>query len=149
MRRHLPTAILGVCALAAGCSSAAGGSGTGKVTGTVTYNGAPAPGARVMFCDSSAAASPAGPTAITDEGGKYAVVGVKPGDYKVVVYKLVAKKGLAVPDDMDLEQLEASGVGSHALPGKYSKPASTTLTATVKRGSNEVNLTLEGKVEGK
>jgi uncharacterized protein YfaS (alpha-2-macroglobulin family) len=126
----------------AGCGAAAGGSGNGKVKGKVTHNGTPVAGARVMFLDG---ASTTGPAAITDDGGEYALVGLKPADYKVVVYKLVAKKGAVLPEDMDLEQIEASGMGGHALPKKYSTPTSTTLVVTVKGGSNDGDLKLEGK----
>ncbi|MBN9118759.1 MAG: carboxypeptidase regulatory-like domain-containing protein [Planctomycetes bacterium] len=109
----------------------------------MTLNGAPVSGARVIFTDGKdAGASAAGPAAVTDDTGEYAVVGVPPGAYKVVVYKLVPAKGATLPDMNDLEQLEASGMGTHALPKKYSRAASTTLTAQVDSGANSADLKL-------
>ena len=142
MRQLACAGVILAAAALAGCGTAAGGSGNGKVAGKVTHNGAPVAGARVLFLDGAAAT---GPAAVTDEGGAYVLVGLKPADYKVVVYKLVAKKGVALPDDMDLEQLEASGLGAHALPKKYSTPATTTRVVGVKGGSNDGDLKLEGK----
>ena len=137
------------CGLAFGCSSSGSGGGT-KVTGTVTFNGSPVANARVIFTDGGgSAAMPSGPTAFTDESGMYALVGVNPGAYKVVVYKLIPKQGMTIPSDdeggMDLVQIEASGAGTHAMPEKYSKAATTTLTAQVGTGSNTADLKLTGK----
>ncbi len=136
------------CALAVGCSSSRGGGGGSKVTGKVTFNGNPVANARVIFTDGNATGMPSGPSAFTDESGAYALVGVKPGAYKVVVYKLIPKKGMTIPSDdeggMDLVQLEASGVGTHGLPLKYSRVVSTTLTAQVNEGANEENFKLTG-----
>ncbi len=131
--------------LVAGCSkNARAGS---KVTGKVTYNGNPVAGAKIIFTDGKEGASPTGPTAITDDKGAYAVVGVPPGSYKVVVYKLVPKKGVALPaegEGMDLEQIEASGLGTHALPKKYSSPTTTTLVAQVPDGPHKEDFDLTG-----
>lgn len=134
-----------VLVLFTGCSSPGVRPGS-KVTGTVKYKGTPVAGAKVIFTDGKDGASPNGPTATTDEDGMYAVVGVPPGSYKVVVYKLEAKKGARLPPEgegMDLEQLEASGLGTHALPKKYSSPSSTTLVAQVPAGSHEENFDLK------
>jgi hypothetical protein len=141
-------AVLVLCSAVVGCSKG-GGPGAGiKVTGKVTHNGSPVSGARVIFTegkDGDARAS--GPTAITDDTGEYAVVGVQPGAYKVVIYKLLPAKGSTMPAELlDLEQIEASGVGTHALPKKYSKPTTTTLTAQVDSGANKADFQLTGTV---
>lgn len=71
-----------------------------------------------------------------------------PGSYKVVVYKFVAKKGAVLPaegEGFDMEQMEASGIGVHALPQKYSRATTTTLVAQVDGGDNVVELKLTGK----
>jgi hypothetical protein len=143
--RHL--AVLVVSSLLVGCSSGGGGPGAGiKVTGKVTYNGNPVAGARVIFTDGKDTGPRAGgPGAVTDDSGEYAVVGVQPGAYKVVVYKLVPAKGTTLPEEMDLEQMEAAGIGAHALPSKYAKTSTTTLTAQVDSGANVVDLKLTGK----
>src|SRR5262245_47842436 len=97
MRYRILLALVVGCALSAGCSSRSGGGS--KVTGVVTHNGAPVANARVIFTDGNTTGLASGPTAMTDESGQYALVGVKPGSYKVVVYKLVPKKGAVMPSD--------------------------------------------------
>jgi hypothetical protein len=147
MRYRFLLAVVAGCALAAGCSSSGAGKGS-KVTGKVTLNGKAVADARVIFTDGAATSMAAGPTALTDDSGQYALVGVKPGSYKVVVYKLVSKKGVPVPTDeegLDLPQLEASGMGTHVLPQKYARVTSTTLVAQVDDGTNEVDLKLTGQ----
>jgi hypothetical protein len=140
-------ALLGTVPLVVGCGS--GGKRAGhKVTGKVTHNGKPVSGAKVIFTDGKDGGPTAnGPTAITDESGEYALVGVPPGSYKVVVYKFTPKPGAKMPADtegMDMEQLEASGMGVHALPAKYSRPGTTTLVAQDESGENTVDLKLTG-----
>ena len=145
MRSLLLSTFAIACWLDLGCSPVGGNRGGSRVVGKIQHNGAPLANARVVFCEGTTSVSPIGPTAITDESGKYAVVGVKPGDYKVVVYKMVLKKGAIVPDENDLEQIEASGQGSHVLPPKYSRAASTPLLATVQSGSNALDFSIESK----
>ena len=134
--------------LVTGCGSKSKRAGH-KVTGKVTYNGKPVAGAKVVFTDGKEGGAVAnGPTATTDEDGEYALIGVPPGSYKVVVYKFNPKPGAKLPPEgegLDMEQLEASGMGVHALPAKYSRPASTTLVAQVESGENEVPLKLTGQ----
>jgi hypothetical protein len=111
------------------------------VTGKVTLDGQPIAGARVIFTDGKETNMPSGPTALTDEDGEYALVGVAPGSYKVVVYKLEPRPGMALPPadengSVDFEQIEASGAGIHKLPKKYLSPTTTTLVAQVEEGSD-------------
>jgi hypothetical protein len=120
------------------------------VNGKVLYNGNPVTGAKVIFTDGKAGGSPNGPTAVTDETGQFVLVGVPPATYKVVVYKLIPKVGVKLPEEgegMDLEQIEAAGVGTHALPKKYASPTTTTLTAVVDASTVNVDLKLEGKLQ--
>jgi hypothetical protein len=120
------------------------------VTGKVTLDGQPVAGARVIFTDGKETNMPTGPTALTDEAGEYALVGVPPGSYKVVVFKLVPKPGMALPPadengSVDFEQIEASGAGIHKLPKKYLSPTTTTIVAQVKEGSHVENIELKSK----
>ena len=154
MRYRYLLPIVVACAVAVGCSGKGNGSGGGvAVSGKVTWNGNPVPGARVIFTDGATSGMPSGPNAFTDDTGVYALVNVKPGSYKVVVYKLIPKKGTALPvieedSGMDLTQLEASGMGTHALPQKYARVSSTTLVAQVADGANkDIDLKLTGQVE--
>ena len=148
---HRPLLALAGCVLllAVGCSSKSVREGE-KVTGKVTFNGTPVANAKVIFTDgTTSGAAASGPTAITDDDGQYVLVGVKPGTYKVVVYKMTPKPGAKLPPEgegLDLEQMEASGLGVHALPKKYSTPGTTSLTAAISSGANKVDLALEGKV---
>lgn len=139
--------ILAVCVTAtlAGCSKQVRPGS--KVTGKVTFNGNPVVGAKIIFTDGKdLGSSPNGPSAITDSRGEYAVIGVAPGSYKVVVYKLVAKEGAVLPPEgegMDLEQIEASGLGIHALPKNYASPATTTLVVQVPEGKHKEDFELK------
>ena len=151
MRFRTVLAVVALGVLAGGCSSSRNANGGSKVTGTVSLNGTPVANARVIFTDGKATEMPTGPAAFSDESGRYALVGVPPGSYKVVVYKLIPKKGTTLPPDegggLDLMQLEASGLGTHGLPQKYSRVTSTTLTAQVTDGENNVDLKLTGPAE--
>ena len=137
--------------LLAGCSSSSGFDGSSTVNGQVTFNGSPVAGARVIFTDGMETNDMAvnGPSAITDEDGEYAIIGLEPGTYKVVIYKLALPEGGELPEGIDLEQIEAAnqegGYELHALPKKYAKPTTTTLTAQIEDGSNDdVNFDLKG-----
>jgi len=138
-RRYLLVAVA-ACALVAGCSKSKAGAGGSTINGKVLFNGNPVAGARVIFTDGKGSGLASGPTAVTDDSGEYAIAGAPAGSYKVVVYKIIPKKGGKLPTDdeggVDLVQLEASGVGTHALPIKYSRVESTTLTAAVNNGAN-------------
>lgn len=150
MRLRMLLALAGCwAALAAGCSSSKGARSGGKVTGTVTLNDKPVSGAKIIFTDGKGGKMVSGPTAVSDADGKYVLVGVPPGSYKIVVYKLAAKPGAKLPEaddgELDLEQIEASGIGTHALPRKYSNPTTTTLAESVDAGTTTIDLKLTGK----
>lgn len=141
--------ILGYLPFVAGCDSKnpyeKGGS---KVTGVVTHKGAPVAGAKIVFTDGKdgGGGAPNGPSATTDDDGSYAVVGVPPGAYKVVIYKFVPKPGAKLPPEgegMDLVQIEASGVGTHALPKKYASPSTTTFAVQVGGGAQKEDFELK------
>lgn len=143
--RHI--IILAVATLALGCSSSGNGRPGSKVLGKLTQGGNPVAGAKIIFIEGNQTGAVAnGPTAVTDEAGEFVMVGVPPGTYKVVVYKLVpSKAGAKLPEEgegMDMEQIEASGIGKHVLPAKFAKPATTTLTAVVESGESKVTLAI-------
>ncbi len=133
--------------LTAGCGAKSVRPGH-KVTGTVTLDGKPVTEAKVVFTDGKNGTVLDGPSALTDEKGEYVLVGVPPGTYKVVVYKFTPKKGAKLPPEgegFDMEQMEASGMGVHVLPQKYSRPTTTTLTANVDSGESVADLKLASK----
>jgi len=108
-------------------------------TGTVTLDGQPLDGAAVMFMP--AGNSGYGAVGGTDAQGKYSantatgqVVhnGVVPGEYKVVISRLVKADG--TPIKIDPKTPPAMQGGRQSLPGKYASPVQTTLRATVTAG---------------
>lgn len=113
------------------------------VTGVVTQEGQPVPGVQVIyFVDPSTGT--AGPRAwgVTDENGKYSLVtyvpgsgndsadGALPGDYRVMIQKLVMPDGGPVPEETTDADAEALGARQMLLP-KYSSPTASQLKATV------------------
>ncbi|HVA51244.1 MAG TPA: carboxypeptidase-like regulatory domain-containing protein [Pirellulales bacterium] len=138
--------------LTLGCSSQKGPA-TAKVSGVVTYKGAPVEGATVVF------APPGGGrpgTAVTDAQGHYELStfgdkdGAIPGDYKVTVQK--TKTEGSIPDlsqeEMNDRQMRGETIPGpitvNLLPEKYISPTTTDLNATVKLGTkNEIPLELK------
>jgi hypothetical protein len=120
------------------------------VTGTVTMDGQPLEGAAVMFM-------PAGNTGYgavggTDAQGKYKpntatgqIVhdGVSPGEYKVVISRLVGPDGK--PIKLDPNVPPANLGGRESLPPKYSSPVQTTLKASVAEGKGTFDFDLKVK----
>lgn len=103
----------------------AGCSGGKKITGTVTLNGQPLADARLEFHPKNNL-SVAVADAKTDAQGNYEIPprprgseGLPPGQYVVLVRKLVDKSG-AIPSPEDYGQLEAAGKLKNAVPAQYS-----------------------------
>lgn len=102
---------------------------TYPVTGVVSSEGKPVPGATVMF---NPAAGGHGAIAVTDPAGRYKLTtfkpgdGVVPGDYKVAITKTVlggaadANSPMAVAPDP-----------RNVLPAKYADDSTSGFTATV------------------
>lgn len=111
--------------LAAGCGD--GRPDTVPATGTVTYHEQPVADAQVVFM--AEGARPA--SAKTDAAGKFVLGTFVPGDGAVVGEHRVtiAKSEKANPND-DSPYPEMKSV----IPSRYSNPASSPLTATVKPG---------------
>ncbi len=146
---------------AAGCG---GGSAikrppTVAATGEVTYKGTPVPEATVALVPAMPSNDPklqAFPiVAQTDAQGKFTlktvfsasdtVAGALPGEYKVLVSKATSSAPASHDPNVDPAKAAAQPAAPPpALPAKYSDPAQTTLTATVKSsGPNEFKLALE------
>ncbi|MBN9518824.1 carboxypeptidase regulatory-like domain-containing protein [bacterium] len=113
----------------AGCGGADGGPKT-AVSGKVTLKGKPVSGAVVQFVPTAKGEAA---SARTDGDGKYQLVaskggtGVAPGDYKVVISKVVGPDGKELPPDVS----PFSGGGKETLPAMYSNPGDTILVAKV------------------
>ena len=134
-----------------------------NVSGTVTHNGTPVEGAKVLFQGTTEGEGGAKNTfsAYTDSSGKYAISGVgnnpgiPPGLYKVAITKYLGPKGVMTGEEYDPGQIEAmisDGQGAAAvglknlLPKEYASPETTKLSVTVESGKNEnVNFDLKGR----
>jgi hypothetical protein len=123
---------LGFCLLA-GCGSA-GGPALTPVTGTVTLDDKPLAGALVRFMPQGNTKGNGG-SARTDAAGKYEIVahamserkGLLPGDYKVMVTRLVTPEGVLLltkvtPIDKPSQE---------TVPEPYCKPQLTPLEVTI------------------
>lgn len=117
---------------AAGGCSGSGMPSLATVSGIVTLNGAPYPNARVAFSPAQGRPS----EGITDSTGKYelsylpGVKGVEPGDHSVSIttqYQAPENPGSEPPF-------------VEPLPPKYN--VTSTLTAKVEKGSNQIDFTL-------
>jgi hypothetical protein len=130
--KRLGLAVLVVVALAVcpGCGPAGDIPDLGQVTGTVTLDGKPLAGARVLFEPQGGGAMSNG---MTDSSGKYEmwytadVKGAALGKHVVRI---------ETPPNPDPE----TGETPPALPAKYN--TESTLTADVKAGDNTVNFEL-------
>lgn len=131
MGRLIPIVIL---AAVVGCGDS--GPATVLVTGTVTQDGEPVEGALVVFTPSAPGeTSQLAAQAETDATGTFTLStyvsgddyksGIQPGAYVVTVIKL------EVVQDMKRQP-------RHLLPKKYSQPATSGLTATVKEQGENV-----------
>jgi hypothetical protein len=126
---------------ASGCS----GPNAASVSGTVTLDGQPLPGANVSFYPDGGSGAPA--YGQTDAAGKYTLstgteAGLAPGQYVAVV---VATK--EPPQAYDATGAEAPPIP--ITPAKYGDVAKSDLKVEVKAGANEVPLALvSGKAGG-
>ncbi len=126
--RFLPlfSIALGIFTLA-GCGP--GGPSTVPVSGTVTYQGQPVDGARIMFVATG------GPPAngVTDAQGRFSLTTVEPGDGAVVgSYKVSITKRQEIPDPRQPDS--PYKLTKDLLPARYSNLSQTDLTAEVKAG---------------
>jgi hypothetical protein len=144
-----------------GCSgSGAARFPTNKVTGKVTMNGSPVPGANISFSPVGTGKPPA--FGISDTQGVYVLTtydsgdGAVEGDYKIMVYKGAPTAQAAAPTHDPTGQTTggapkhsgpagkaSSGAGGGSLlPEKYSKASTTPITKTVKSGENSIDIEL-------
>ena len=161
--RRFSWLLLGAAVFLAGCPKGGSSLGTVPVRGRVTLDGAPLPGATVTFSPKS----PEGRTAagMTNENGEFILTtiragdGAVPGEYGVAITKPVAtgpvedprvRGGALTPEQMaqirEQAKAKAGAEGGSAIPKKYTSPATSGLTATVKRGDkNEFTFDLKSQ----
>lgn len=148
-----------ICAVAAavlvGCAGGQGKLGTVPVSGTVTLDGQPVPGATVTFKPKSSDGRAA--SAVTDTNGRFTLTtvqggdGALPGSYGVAITKVVssgagpvsdprASGGTLTPEQMQqISQAGAGagatgGAGANTLPAKYASSDTSGFSVEVKKG---------------
>jgi len=163
------TMLVGLTVLAfLGCGPQQSTLDTVPVSGTVTLDGTPVEGAKVVFAPTSGGGSAA--SGVTDASGRYKLTTLNPGDgalagsYAVMISKTEQTGGdaasAAVKPGMSDEEatkaaMEAHVAGGEAepeftdlLPAKYKDPAASGLTADVaKGGETEFNFELKSGSE--
>ena len=120
-----------------GCSSGDDGN-LGSVSGTVTLDGKPYPGAVVTYTPSNNQGRPS--KGLTDESGQYELIyirttrGAEKGDHRVRITTLPPSGPPEVVSKIKFKE---------TVPKKYNTRSE--LTATVESGSNEINFELDSK----
>jgi hypothetical protein len=129
--------------LLAGCSS--GAHGTANVSGTVLYKDKPVDGATVSLLPKGEGPKAKPAHGKTNSSGHFTLTtyfgpddqpaGALPGDYSVIITKIDEPQGAFDP--------HKDPPPKHHLPLKYEASTTSPLTATIKPGSNRVELKLE------
>jgi hypothetical protein len=112
--------------------------GLQPVTGTVTVDGKPAAGVRLVFCpvNASEEAMKQRPMGTTDEQGRYSLTtfvlgdGAPPGDYKISATWLAAPKQVVVD--------ERGSVGTDRFMNRYAIPEQSGITAKIAEDTTEL-----------
>lgn len=125
------------CIVLTGCGGA-DTPATGKVSGVVTYNGTPVSNAMVTFVPSNG--RPA--NGQTDSEGKYSLSTFGTGDGAVLGEHKISITPVQADAPMPETVEEAKAAPKAPFPERYTNAETSTLTATVESGSNEVNLEL-------
>jgi hypothetical protein len=116
------------------------------VSGTVTLNGQPLPGAGIMFLPRGDTRG-TGAMGMTDEAGKYTLKtdyggpGAPEGEFAVTISKVMNRDGTPYIPNPDV----AEAGERETLPGIYSDSMKTTLSANVPKGGDTINFDLKTK----
>jgi hypothetical protein len=105
---------------------------SGKVTGTVTYKGAPLPGGSVTFFDANNLKSGERSTATIDQEGHYVMPTAPLGNVKVIVTGPTPSSDPSHRNDRIVQ-----------IPLKYADVMQTGLVTTVSTGTQEFNIDLK------
>ena len=132
-------------AVLAGCGGGTHGPKLVPVSGTVTLNGSPLSGAFVTLHPVGTTRG-TGATGRTDAAGKFQLKsppqgnGAVPGEYKVVISKLVMPDGSDFPEFSEVAPMDSGA--KEQLAAEYCELEHTTLTANVPEGGRELKFTL-------
>jgi hypothetical protein len=135
----LPIAVL------LGCGGESQGPNLVNATGLVSLNGSPLSGA-VVTLHPVGTTRGNGASARTDSAGKFELKspprgkGAVPGEYKVVISKLVLPDGTDFPENSPVAPMDSNA--KEQLPPEYSDFEQTTLTAKVPEAGGELKFTL-------
>jgi hypothetical protein len=139
--RWIGTLILGVLLATSGC----GDSSTASVYGSVSYKGQNLKGGRVTFINDKKETFPAE----IEENGKYSILKIPSGDYKVCVETEylkptpeMARIAKTRPADAPGSEFASQAKRYMAIPATYSNPEQTSLKYTVTGGKQEYNITM-------
>ncbi len=125
------------------------GSTEAHVTGQVTLDSQPVPGAQVVFLG-EAADNQAPLVTLADDQGNYRLVGnhgagIPVGKYRVIVDKMALADG-TIPQGELLVQARARGLLRNVLPKAYEDRATTPLQFDIQAGGRTVHLELKKQV---
>lgn len=140
--------------LVAGCGGGiekAPVAGAVPVTGTVTLDGKPVGGCRVIYFPTVSSQGD-GASGTTDSAGKYELnslvgnetaVGAPPGSYKVIISRMVRPDGTPMPPDSQEPPMMSGARESLAV--KYSDFNTTILSANVSSSGGTFDFELKSK----
>jgi hypothetical protein len=117
-----------------------------KVTGTVKLDDKPLAGATVTFIPTGTTKG-LGASGKSDGSGAYSLTtpmgheGVLPGEYKVIVSKLVDKSG----KDVDTSDIRQAANAQQAVPMIYTGLSTTPVKLTVPAGGGTLDIPLKSK----
>ncbi|GAB6187345.1 hypothetical protein JCM17478_28470 [Thermopirellula anaerolimosa] len=154
----LAGAALAAIVLGGACNRGSDKPKTYPVTGTVTMNGQPVPGATVTFTPKEPAApgqeGPLAASAVTDNEGKYQIGtfakgdGALPGEYLVSVTKYEGAGPTGGGSGSEEEYTppvpgQEAPVPKNVLPAQYANPNTSGLSFKVEAKSNTYDITLQ------
>lgn len=143
--------LLVVTTVLAALSGCGGGAATVPVSGTVSLDGKPFPGAVVTFVPHAGTVGYGGQAQTDDQGNFTAHMqdgttaegkpGLLPGEYKVVVNKLVKPDGTVFVASEDEAPIDSNA--REVVPAKYSDYQQTTLTANINGSTDALKFELK------
>jgi len=146
MRICLILSLLVAFVLVAGCGKPSNLPPQYPVSGIISLDGKPLPGAGIMFLPRGETRG-RGAMAMTDPTGKYTLKtdhggpGAPEGEYAVTISRVVNRDGTPYVPNPDV----AEAGERETLPGHYSDSMKTTLKANVPKGGDTINFDLKSK----
>lgn len=126
-----------------GCQPAGSGPTGYVVTGTVTYQGKPVDGAKIVFAPAAEGSGAQSAAGVSDERGVYKLQAM-PGEYVVIVTKFTQPQPAAAAggEYVPPEEGAAAPVPENILPAKYASATTSPLRVRVEPRENQFNIEL-------